>query len=67
MTKQAQLLPDHIGALLSARMIAWQFKKWTESRWLTVGTSSRTMVVALLTGIDSMVEYLGRDHTAKTP
>ena len=39
-------------------MSSWKFVKFTESRWLTVGTSARTIVVALLTGLPNLVDEL---------
>ena len=44
----------------SALVAVWRFPHFTESRWLTVGTSCRTMVASLLTGIESLVRFVKR-------
>ena len=37
-----------------------KFRRFTESRWLTIGESCRTMVCALLLGLESLVELTPR-------
>ena len=48
---------DVVTTVVGTLGAMWRFQKWTESRWLTVGTSARTVAAAFLTGLDSMVEY----------
>ena len=38
----------------------WIFRKFSDSRWLSVGTSCRAVVVALLLGLDSVLKYARR-------
>ena len=54
-SEQALDVPGHIGNLSDAFTSIWQFRKWDESRWLTVGTSSRAVLIALLTGVGAPV------------
>ena len=39
----------------------WRFQKFTESRWLTIGTSTRVLVRAVLLGLDGMYKHLQQD------
>ena len=48
-------------AVASSLMAAWRFRPFTESRWLSIGCSSRTLVAALLTGIDGLVRMIKQD------
>ena len=50
-------------AVASALMGVWHFKSFSESRWLTVGTSCRTMVAAFLTGICSLVQLVKKESS----
>lgn len=52
---------DLVSGIESCLMKMWQFRKFTESRWLTVGSSSRVLVAALLTGLDDLVAAISRD------
>ena len=42
---------DTLGAL-------WRFRKWTESRWLTVGASARVFIAGVLTGAGNLVQEI---------
>ena len=42
------------SSLLSTRKLT----KWTESRWMSVGTSSRSMVAALLSGLAYLYDFI---------
>ena len=64
-SQEAQAVPDHIGALCAALSSIWHFRKWTESRWLTVGSSSRIVVAALLYGLEIFVTSLMQDPDVK--
>jgi hypothetical protein len=52
------------GRVASALLALWRFKLSTASRWITVGVSCRSLVVALLTGFDSLVQHIRADPTA---
>ena len=39
-------------------MTVWRFQKFTESRWLAVGTSARSAVASFLTGVDGLAKYI---------
>ena len=44
---------------LSAYLLAlWRFKKFTHSRWVTVGTSCRALCCGVLTGYMDLVQFL---------
>ena len=49
--------------LSSVLAALWRFRQFTESRWLTVGTSCRTMVIAVLSGLDSFWKHLKEDFS----
>ena len=53
--------PELIDLVTSALLSTWRFRKWSTSRWLTVGTSSRVLVAALLTGIEDLVDFIAQD------
>lgn len=36
----------------------WRFRPWTDSGWITMGESSRTVLLAILTGIDSLIDRI---------
>ena len=38
--------------------------RWIESRWLIVGTSSRRLVVGLLSGLPDLVSFITEDPSA---
>ena len=42
----------------STLMGCWSIRKFTESRWHTVGTSARGVVVGLMSGLPGLVDYL---------
>ena len=54
-------LPESVA---SALLAVWRFAHFSESRWLTVGTSCRTMVAAHLTGIASLVKHIKKVETS---
>ena len=45
-------------------MSVMKFRRFTESRWLTLGESSRTLLCALLLGLDGLVELTRKDPAA---
>eukprot|EP00974_Lingulodinium_polyedra_P054694 5261044-Lingulodinium_polyedra.AAC.1 len=56
--------PNLISTIQTTLQAAWKFQKFTESRWLTVGASARSLVVALLTGVMDLVEQIEEDPHA---
>jgi hypothetical protein len=51
-------LPDVMETLSSALLGVWHFKKFSDSRWVTVGCSCRTLVASFLTGLESLVAFI---------
>jgi hypothetical protein len=50
---------------LSAVLLGiWHFKQFTTSRWVTVGCSCRSLLGALLTGFDALVEMIRANPAA---
>ena len=47
--------------VVATLMSLWKFRKFTESRWLTIGSSCRVMVAGLLTGLDDFVGFIQRE------
>ena len=39
----------------------FHFRKFTESRWLTLGSSTRVLTLAALLGLDGLTEYIRKD------
>ena len=54
-------LPQAVASALGS---AWRFAHFSESRWLTVGNSCRTMLVAFLTGIAGLVKLIKKESTS---
>ena len=54
----AEVDGDIVECVCATLKSAWKFVKLTTSRWLTVGTSARTLVVALLTGLQDHVTFI---------
>ena len=48
----------------TACMSVWRFVKLRESRFLTVGASARTMIVAFLTGLEFLVQVIRDNESA---
>ena len=58
---------DLVSAIVACLLKTWQFRKFTESRWLTVGTSCRVLSAAILTGIDDLYRTIMEDVDGGTP
>ena len=43
----------------------WKFRKFTESRWLTVGTRCRVLMAGLATGLDDLVQSIQKECRAE--
>ena len=52
--------PNMLESISTCVLHAWRFRKFTTSRWITVGDSCNTMVVALLIGVESLVRTVRR-------
>ena len=60
-SQTADVPGDVVDCVCSALTATWRFVKFTLSRWLTVGTSARTVVAAMLTGLPSLVDFIVKD------
>ena len=49
---------DAVGLITATLLRAWKIVQFSQSRWLTIGVSARTVVVGLLTGLDSLVQHI---------
>jgi hypothetical protein len=47
-----------IDRLVHIMLMAWGFRKWSESRWLSLGSSCRSLALSMLLGVDSLVGYI---------
>ena len=63
-SEDAEFGEDLGECIEAALMSVWRFIKFTESRWLTVGTSLRKITAAILCGIDSLVGEIYKDKRA---
>ena len=52
---------DLVEVISSALLACWRFRKFTESRWLTVAASTRVLVTAALLGLDDFFQFLKED------
>jgi hypothetical protein len=53
-------VPQSASLMIACLVSIWEFQEWTDSRWVSMGSSSRRMVASLLCGIDSLVATLRR-------
>ena len=53
-----------VGELSAAVLGNWHFEQFTTSRWVTVDCSCRSLLGALLTGFDALVEMMRSDPSA---
>ena len=49
---------DLVETVTSVLLAVWRFEKFTESRWLTVGSSTRVLVRGVLLGLDAFYQHL---------
>ena len=54
-SSECQTMPDLTEVMSVALLSVWHFTAFSKSRWITVGKSCKTLVVALLTGLESLV------------
>ena len=57
--------PDVVGRVTACLTSIWRFRKWTESRWLTVGVGSRSAVAGFLLGLPDLVEHVQQTTSGK--
>ena len=53
---------DLVDLVTAALLSTWFIVKFSGSRWLTIGTSSRSLVVALLIGFEDLCAAYSRGH-----
>ena len=53
-----------LTVVASALLACWRFRAFTESRWLTVGSSVRALVAGFFTGLGSLVKFILKDPKA---
>ena len=60
------MLSGDVTQVICATLLGcWRWIKFTESRWLTVGYSSRHIVTALLTGVEDMVRWVEKTFPSR--
>jgi hypothetical protein len=52
--------PEAPQAIATTLLSIWRIKEWTESRWGTMGSSCRSAVLAMVTGLPSLIACLRR-------
>ena len=60
---ESDLEQDVVSEIYAVFISLWRFQKLSESRWLTVGTSSRRMLAAWLTGLPDLVKMIRDDKS----
>ena len=46
-----------VRQVVKAQLRSWQFRVWTESRWLSIGGRARSMILCCLLGITDLVSF----------
>ena len=54
---------DIVSEICAVLVSMWRFQKFSESRWLTIGTSARRMLAAWATGLPDFVRMLRQDKS----
>ena len=52
---------DIVGTICATLTSVFRFVKFTTSRWLTVGTSARTVIASLLLGVEDLARFIEHD------
>ena len=52
---------DLVEAISGALMSVWKIRRFSESRWLTIGSSCRVLIAGLVTGLDNFARFIQRD------
>jgi hypothetical protein len=56
--------PDIVEKVCNLMSVVFVFRKWTDSRWVTMGDTTRTFLGSLFLGIDGLVAFaLARGHS----
>ena len=63
-SSQAADTTDLTSLFTTAILSYWAFDKWCDSRWLTIGTCTRSCVAALLLGLEDLVAVIMNDEQA---
>jgi hypothetical protein len=50
--------PDTENLVYHCMMHLWQFSKFTDSRWVTLGCASRSLLASTLVGLHSLVQHI---------
>ncbi len=50
---------DSAQLAIAVLTTVWQFRSWTDSRRASMGRTSRRVISALLTGVESLIAFLG--------
>ncbi|CAK0827359.1 unnamed protein product, partial [Prorocentrum cordatum] len=53
--------PDIMDQIQLVYLYVWAFREFSDSRWITLGSSQRTMLAAELLGLSAYVDYLLND------
>ena len=53
---------DPVQVVMGCLLGSWRFRKFTESRWLTIGTSCRTLIMGVLYGLDGLVQCIQQER-----
>ena len=60
---QEELDQDVVSEISAVLASVWRFTRFSESRWLTVGTSARTLIAGMLTGLADLVAMIRKDKS----
>lgn len=60
LVRQGGNFQDTLNIVVCALMAVWRVTKFTESRWLSIGKSSRALVASRLTGLKLLLEYASK-------
>ena len=50
--------PTLISDIQNNLLACWEIYRFTESRWQTIGKSSRALVIGFLTGLNGFVDFI---------
>ena len=60
---QAELDQDVVSEIAAVLTSVWRFSRFSEPRWLTVGSSARTLVAGMVTGLADLVAMIRKDKS----
>ena len=64
--KAYEACDDVVQQVTMCLLRCWRFKKFSDSRWVSIGTSCRCMLSALALGLADLVEFVLASDTAST-